>query len=295
MDNLICSIDWMEKTGVVETLSSVGAALIISPMAPGLEAEVFKITAGTSSYVLKVWSKSSKPDIQYQFHLLKALIARGIAVSEPLGWGIDRQSNKVLLTSYDGTPIVKVNPKKVTDLAHILSQIHNTPIADIEESLIRRYDFMDYFFGGIGEFPDIRDTLTRLIKLIIDKQESLIHGDYNLGNILEGVDNKFTVIDWTNGQIGDPRYDVAWSSLLLRIYTSERNYSLFISTYLLENPLALEQLELFEAIACNRWILLNRTIGLPKRANTIAKVKSLIKNNPHLDNDLFVGHIDVTV
>jgi Ser/Thr protein kinase RdoA (MazF antagonist) len=288
MNNLIGNIDWTEKAEGIEALSALSDALIITPLAPGLEAEVFKITTDNSSYVLKVWSKSSKPDVQYQYQLLNALFVRGISVSEPLGWGIDRQSNKVLLTPFDGTPIVNVNPQMLTELAHILSQIHKTPIADLEESHIRKYDFVDYFYGGIGEFPVLLDALTPLVERISAKQESMIHGDYNLGNILEAANSKFTIIDWTNGQLGDPRYDLAWASLLLRIYTSERYYSLFVSAYLLENPLAQEQLEVFDAIACIRWILLNRTFGLPKRANTIARVKSIIKSSPYLDEHFLI-------
>lgn len=281
------NINWMEKTEKLNALSSLGDVLTITPMAPGLEAEVFKVTASHSSYVLKVWNKSSKPDIQYQYDLLTALFTRGISVSKPVGWGTDRQSNKVLLTPYDGTPILKVNPQKLTELARILSQIHKIPTADLGEPIIRRYDFLDYFYGGISEFPNLHDAITRLVGLISANQECMIHGDYNLGNILE-AEGKYTVIDWTNGQLGDPRYDLAWASILLRIYTSERYYSLFVSAYLLENPSVQEQLDLFEAIACVRWILLNRRFGLPKRANTIARVKSLIQNNPHLDHELFV-------
>jgi Ser/Thr protein kinase RdoA (MazF antagonist) len=288
MNNLIGSVNWIEKAEGIEALSALGDALIITPLAPGLEAEVFKITTNNSSYVLKVWSKSSKPDIQYQYQLLNTLFARGISVSEPLGWGIDRQSNKVLLTPFDGTPIAKVNPQMLTELAHILSQIHKTSIADLEESSICKYDFVDYFYSGIGEFPDLLVALTPLVERISAKQESVIHGDYNLGNILEAANSKFTIIDWTNGQLGDPRYDLAWASILLRIYTSERNYSLFVSAYLLENPLAKEQLEVFEAIACIRWILLNRIFGLPKRANTIARVKGIIKSSPYLDERFLI-------
>ena len=48
-----------------------------------------------------------------------------------------------------------------------------------------KYEFIDYFF----------------------------HGDFHLGNIVE-VDERYMVIDWTNGQLGDSRYDFAWSLTL---------------------------------------------------------------------------------
>ncbi|WP_313637078.1 hypothetical protein [Paenibacillus sp.] len=70
------------------------------------------------------WSKSSKPDVQVQYRLLNALSERGVAVSKPVGWGINPDGNKVLLTRFYGSPIHKVNDKKMKQLASILAKIH---------------------------------------------------------------------------------------------------------------------------------------------------------------------------
>jgi len=113
------------------------------------------------------------------------------------------------------------------------------------------------------------------------KQERMIHGDFHLGNIVE--DNKrYTVIDWTNGQLGDPRYDLAWSLMLQKIYISERYADVFRSAYLLGNDIQQEELEVFEAMACLRWILLTRIGGVPKEPSTIKRVTRLISNNRFL-------------
>ncbi|WP_338080758.1 phosphotransferase family protein [Cohnella luojiensis] len=113
----------------------------------------------------------------------------------------------------------------------------------------------------------------------------VIHGDYNLGNILES-DGKYTIIDWTNVQLGDPRYDIAWSIILIWIYVSEKYSSTYRSEFITMNNYTANELEKFEAIACLRWILLNRIANLPKRHNTISTVRTILMKNKYLNEGL---------
>jgi Ser/Thr protein kinase RdoA (MazF antagonist) len=281
LGNPIGVVDWIEKNEIIDGLLAQEDTLTTLPMDHGLEAEVMKISSDEESFVLKVWSKSSKPDVSSQFHLLNALFEQGIPVSKPVGWGINPNADKVLLTTFDGSPVLKVNKKKMTDIANILLRIHQTHVVEIKNIHIPRYDFIDYFFSGAREHPDLYHELVHLVPMIQMKQEQLIHGDFHLANIVE-ESGLYTVIDWTNWQLGDPRYDFAWSLTLIKIYISDRYADVFRSAYLLGNNIQQEELEVFEALACLRWILLHRKSGTPKGPNTIEKVKSLITNNPFL-------------
>lgn len=91
-------------------------------------------------------------------------------------------------------------------------------------------------------------------------------------NILE-KNNQYTVIDWTNGQLGDTKYDFAWSLTLQKIYLSERYANVFRSAYILKNDIEQKELDVFEALACLRWIFLNRGGGVPVGTNAIERVK----------------------
>jgi RimJ/RimL family protein N-acetyltransferase len=95
------------------------------------------------------------------------------------------------------------------------------------------------------------------------------------------------VIDWTNGQLGDPRYDFAWSLILMKIYISDKYASLFKAAYLLENQISQQDLEVFEGFACLRWILLNRGGAVPRASGTLEKLKGLIRNNLFLKEHEF--------
>ncbi len=281
MGTPISIVDWVERNEILDDLLNQEDTLITHPMDQGFEAEVMKISSDKESFVLKVWNKSSKPDISFQFHLLNVLSEQGLSVSRPVGWGINPNADKVLLTTFDGMPVLKVNEKKMIDIAKILSRIHQIDVEEIENIDLPKYDFIDYIFPGAKEQPDLYHALVPLVKMTQIKQERMIHGDFHLGNIVE-ENERYTVIDWTNGQLGDPRYDFAWSLTLKKIYISERYADVFRSAYLLENHIQQEELEVFEALACLRWILLNRYGGTPKGPHTMERVKSLITSNPFL-------------
>ena len=281
MGSFIGIVNWVEKNEKMEELLNQEDTLTRHPMDHGFEAEVMKISSDKESFVLKVWNKSSEPDVSFQFHLLNVLFERGLAVSKPVGWGVNPNAEKVLLTTFDGTPVIKLNDKKMIDIANILSKIHQINIEEIGNIHLPKYDFIDYFFPGVKEHDDLNSALISLVQMIQIKQDRIIHGDFHLGNIVE-VNDRYTVIDWTNGQLGDSRYDFAWSLTLQKMYISYGHAQVFRSAYLLENEIQQKELEVLEALACLRWILLNRSGGVPKRPNTIERVQDLITSNPFL-------------
>lgn len=282
MGSPITNVEWIEKNEILDHLLNRPDLFTAHPMNQGFEAEVMKLGSGQESFVLKVWSKSSKPDVQFQYRLLEDLFRRGLSVSKPLGWGIDPNSDKVLLTAFDGTPVRKMNEKKAADLAILLSKIHQIDFEEIGHPQLPKHDFIGYFFPGVRDrHPDLYQAVTSIVAFTSIKQDRLIHGDFHLGNILEDQD-RLTIIDWTNGQLGDPRYDFAWSLVLLKIYISGRYAHMFRSAYLIERDVGQEELEAFEALACLRWIFLNRSGNTPIRPNTIERVNRLVANNPLL-------------
>lgn len=283
--NPLKKISWREKSQVIDSLSQYSDSLAVVPLDSGLEAEVTKVCLHESSFVLKVWNKTSKPHVEYQYKLLKSLFNQGLSVSRPFGWGLDQDANQVLLTSYDGSPIMKVSKAMLVYLAKILSDIHRVPLENLDGLVLQQYDFITYFYPKIEEHEDLCTLLQQLVELSNMKQDKLIHGDFNLGNIVE-FDGKYTVIDWTNGQLGDPRYDIAWSIVLMRIYVGQRYSTIYSSALLSEHEYTIDELELFEAIACLRWILLYRTADLPRGNDTLNRVRNILANNKYLNENL---------
>lgn len=177
--------------------------------------------------------------------------------------------------------MLKVNKAKITNMARILSDLHRIQVENLRNLQLPTYHFIDYFFPGAIEHPDLHQALMSLIETTPLRQQHIIHGDFHIRNMLEQND-RYTVIDWTNGQLGEPGYDFAWSLLLQKIYVTERHAALFRSAYLSDHNLPQQHLEGWEALACLRWLLLFRREGVPADRGILARARRVISDNPRL-------------
>lgn len=281
MANILHTIQWNEQDDSLHTLLQPAYEITEHPLDQGFEAQVIKLSYAEGDLVLKIWNQQAKPDVRAQYQLLQFLFVKGIAVSKPIGWGMLHNEDQVLLTTFDGTALIKMNKNKIIQTATLLSAIHHVEITESEYALLPKYDFVDYFFPDITMYTDISDILYQVMPMITLEQNRVIHGDFHLGNILT-AENRYTVIDWTNGQLGDARYDAVWSMTLQKIYISERYAEVFRDAYLAEHPIAEKELQLFEALACLRWILLARQGGITVQPQAQQNIKQVIANNPLL-------------
>lgn len=285
MNNILSGIQWRNQSAECEVLLERAAEAGITALKGGLEAEVFHITLPDTELVFKIWNRESRPDVSLQYKVLEQMYLEGLAVSRPYGWGIDPDQNQVLLTSFDGLPIKKLNTPSLKTIAGILLDIHKVPFESWANTELPCYDFADYFFPEWAGLPEIRNLALELADKAGMTRHNLIHGDYNLGNILE-TRGAYTVIDWTNVQLGDPRYDIAWSIVLIRIYVRERYASVYRSAFLAKSNYTEAELELFEALACLRWLQLHRTTGIPLGPDTLSTVRAIIQQNEYLPDTL---------
>lgn len=275
------AIEWKAKNEILDKLLDQ-AELQWQELEQGFEAEVKKFSAEQESFVLKIWNKGSRPDVEYQYRLLEALYEQGVSVSKPIGWGIHAGSDQALLTTYDGGPVQKLNKDKIKQMAQVLSGIHQVGIQNFAAVQLPAYDFIGYFFPGIREYAALEQALSDLVRQFPIKQACLIHGDYHPRNLVE-EGKRLTVIDWTNAQLGDARYDLAWALVLLKLYVSDRHADSLRTFYLQDNPLTEEKLEAFEAMAIIRWILLAKSGGAPTAPVFLQRIAAFIKGNAHLN------------
>lgn len=280
---LLSRTSWSIKEDEVDRLCSQVKSVVLQPMRSGLEASVHRLSLGDASYVLKVWDKSSKPDIAYQFRLLRQLADNGVAVSVPFGVGINDKGCPMLLTSYDGVPIAKLNKHGHAKIAELMAAVHDCPYEESAGWNIRKHDFVGYFYPGISECPDLHEWLLQFLAMVEPTQDRIIHGDLHLANLVE-ADGRIVAIDWTNGQLGDPRYDLMWASVITRIYVSDRHAGGIKAAYFAYNAYTEQELLLFEAIAFLRWLLLLRQGYVPVAPSTKKKADGIISNNRYLQN-----------
>jgi aminoglycoside phosphotransferase (APT) family kinase protein len=234
----------------------------------GMEGDAYKLIRPLDelSIVCKIWNRTSKPDPFKQYRLLQYLSHYDIPVSEVLGCGTDTSGNPLLVTSFDGFPLAEDEGHDITTFAKLLTQIHNIPVTNLglivpeEDTVLRK--LVQYFFPMIDVHGDIKDVVDLILHNLKPDKVALIHGDYNLGNIVH-VERNYCLIDWTNAQISDSRYDLAWASFLIKIYNNEELYHSFKESYLRERHVESEDYEYFEIMAFLRWVLLSRIAEIP--------------------------------
>jgi aminoglycoside phosphotransferase (APT) family kinase protein len=79
-----------------------------------------------------------------------------------------------------------------------------------------------------------------------------IHGDYHPGNVLLRADGSAVVIDWTGFAVSDPRFDLAWTMLLMGAHEDWSWRDRILAEYQRLIGAAVPQMEWFEVCACGR-------------------------------------------
>lgn len=95
-----------------------------------------------------------------------------------------------------------------------------------------------------------------------------IHWDYHPENLLITEDGTAYVIDWTQFEISDPRFDLAWTLTLLGAQEGDAVRSRIVSTYEAISGRAVAGLSFFEVLACVKR-LASVTISLSAGAQAV--------------------------
>jgi aminoglycoside phosphotransferase (APT) family kinase protein len=77
-----------------------------------------------------------------------------------------------------------------------------------------------------------------------------VHLDLHPANVLLTPDEDMLVIDWTQVDVSDPRFDLAWTLLLVSTHEDERWREVILEGYQRNLGEKVEQIEIFEAAAC---------------------------------------------
>jgi len=112
----------------------------------------------------------------------------------------------------------------------------------------------------LHRFPEV--DATPILDWVIARREvyactlpSPVHQDFHPGNILIKTDRSALVIDWTNFDVTDFRFDLAWTLVLADAYGGQRLRDQIFLGYQHHARKTVEQIEAFEAIASARRLL----------------------------------------
>jgi aminoglycoside phosphotransferase (APT) family kinase protein len=123
-----------------------------------------------------------------------------------------------------------------------------SPYTYADRELGRLRPFLARF--PIPGFLPIVEWLEQRWDLVPCERPSVIHWDYHPGNILLGDDGSAVVVDWTQVDVSDSRFDLAWTLLLLSTYEGEVWHKRILHEYERLAGAKVEQLAFFEVFAC---------------------------------------------
>jgi aminoglycoside phosphotransferase (APT) family kinase protein len=122
------------------------------------------------------------------------------------------------------------------------------------------YHYVDQFlamlYGAAQDYPAL-DGLAPLFQWLETRRDGVpcprpapVHWDLHPGNVLLCPDGRAVVIDWTQIQVSDARFDLGWTLLLTGVYAGEPLRDRFLAEYQRIAGAPVEQLEFFEVAAC---------------------------------------------
>lgn len=118
------------------------------------------------------------------------------------------------------------------------------------------------------EFTPVLSWLRERSERVPCARLSVLHGDYHEANLLLAADGTPAIIDWSGAGIGDRRYDLAWTLLLVATGRQQELRLLLRREYERLAGVELDQLEYFDVLAALRR-LLNTSISASHGAESL--------------------------
>lgn len=168
-----------------------------------------------------------------EWEVLSALHTSGkIPMPAPLWFdptGDELGSPAIVIEMFDGEALISAGrrePDQVHTLAPRLAELGGTlaafPLEEAPQCLVVPTSWDDYIDQRIQYWVDAekqhvdRDPFMRLIASYLRSNRpppvplGLVHGDFQVANVLLGPDGDDALIDWELTHIGDPREDLGW-------------------------------------------------------------------------------------
>jgi aminoglycoside phosphotransferase (APT) family kinase protein len=221
---------------IAEAEGSDPGAVELSTIPGGASRETFGVEAGNRRWVVRrdpPGAGMSFAPLEVEFRVVEAAAGAAVPVAQPIAFeraGGRLESAGFLMEHVDG---VSVPPRVLrreeldgarralpTQLGTALARIHSIDAGDIagvpvagEDPALAACGLWEEALDEVGEpLPAVEAGLRwlRLHPPPPPPRESLVHGDFRLGNLIVGESGLAAVIDWELCHSGDPAEDIGW-------------------------------------------------------------------------------------
>jgi aminoglycoside phosphotransferase (APT) family kinase protein len=177
-------------------------------------------------------------DREYEWQLLSALTRAGTVPMPSARYydpdGSSLGTRAIILDCVDGPSLVvqlagagDADQRAAAEkFCTVAAAIHQSDTSVLPESVARPGSWDDYISSQIAMWADgerqleVSEPFMRYVGAWLDTHRpppaplGLVHGDFQVGNILVPPDGAYQVVDWEFAHIGDPREDLGWSKLV---------------------------------------------------------------------------------
>ena len=231
----------------IEILDQIGEIRRITFPRQGHTSIVAILDTPDQKYIIKKTENDLYNEwLSKEYNVLQYLCDTGLPIPKAYSFCAENQSRWLLMDYMDGIslreflsrePELKEKEKAIFNFGRCLKRIHECacPIELLKnarpwlDSMLIKAEYNLTHFAVDGS----EELLTRLKE---EKpkpiENTLIHGDFTIDNVLVNESNIVGVIDWSGAAFGDPRYDVA---LAIRpkhnAFENERDQEIFFEAY----------------------------------------------------------------
>jgi len=203
----------------------------------------------------------------------------------------------------------------ITQFCELFVQLHNLDwraFVSAQDHLRYQepYIFIDAFlnqlqaaaepFTELNGFLPVIDWLLTKRDQVPCPQPAPVHWDFHPGNVILKPDGSAVVIDWTQIQVSDPRFDLSWTLLLAGAYAGQSVREMILAEYQRIAGTTVVQLPYFEVASCVKrlgTVLISLSAGADSMGMRPDAVDMMRRDFPALQkvNDLMVNHTGIQV
>lgn len=209
-------------------------------------ATLYKFDVGLSSYVLR-FPPSTLNDINKSLHVFLAKQAGILGVGPKIHF-IDSEQQAIIMEYIPGqvaSPIDFQKSAPLINFSKLLRKLHRSQL-NFPLALCPFTRFREFLLKCEKSKINLPLNFSE-IKLVMNEIETVLqshpvtltptHLDLNLSNIII-LNKEFFLVDWVNGGMSDPYYDLATFSVFAGL--NENQTQKFLTYYFQRNPTALE-------------------------------------------------------
>jgi aminoglycoside phosphotransferase (APT) family kinase protein len=221
---------------IAEAEGTDPGALALSVIPGGASREAILVESGDRRWVVRrdpPGARDSFSPLQTEFRVVQAAAAAGVPVPRPLAFepaGGRLDSAGFVMDHVAGTSVAPRVLRRdelagarrglTAQLGEALARIHSVRAGDIPdvassdaEPALAACELWEAMLDDVGEpLPAVEAGLRwlRLHPPPGPARETLVHGDFRLGNLIVAESGLAAVIDWELCHLGDPAEDIGW-------------------------------------------------------------------------------------